>query len=221
MIRAETFLAELTSDERTVFESLGRVRSFRPGEAVFHEGDDAGGVVAILSGRVKVSLAGVAGREVVLGFPGPGELVGELAALTERPRSATVIAVENVEALGVRGADFRRFVAEHPRIAPLVFRHLAELVAEADRAQVDLATRDVTARIAGRLLELAAESGEPDGQGIRITLPLSQEELASWAGASREAVAKALHVLRELGWVQTRRREIRVLDPHALRRLVQ
>ena len=215
------FLADLTSEERAVFEQLGRARHFQQGEAVFHEGDDAGGVVAILSGRVKVSLAGLAGREVVLGFPGPGELVGELAALTERPRSATVTAVEDVEALGVRGADFRRFVAEHPRIASLVFRHLADLVAESDRQQVDLATRDVTARIAARLVELVADAGEPAGGGIRITLALSQEELAAWTGASREAVAKALHSLRKLGWVQTGRRELTVLDLDGLRRLAQ
>lgn len=211
----EPFLGELTADERGALESLGRIRRFGQGEAVFHEGDDAGGVVAILSGRVKVSLSGVAGREVVLGFPGPGELVGELAALAERPRSATVVAVEDVEALGIPGADFRRFVAEHPRLTPVLFRHLAALVSAADLQQVDLATRDVTARIAGRLVELTTGSDE------RIAIPLSQEELAAWTGASREAAAKALHALRELGWVQTRRREIRVLDRDALRRLAE
>jgi CRP-like cAMP-binding protein len=188
---------------------------------VFHEGDDPGGVVVILSGRVKVSLSGSAGREVVLGFPGRGELVGELAALFDRPRSATATALDDVEALGIRAADFRRFFAENPRVAPLVYEQLTELLAEADRQRVDFATRDVTARIAGRLVELADEVGEPDGGGVRITLPLSQEELAAWTGASREAVAKSLHLLRELGWVETGRREIRVLDRDALKRLAQ
>lgn len=217
----EPFLETLTAEERVALESVGRIRRFRQGEAVFHEGDDAGGVVAILTGRVKVSLAGVAGREVVLGFPGPGELIGELAALAERPRSATVTAIEGVEALGIRGADFRRFVAEHPRLTPVLFRQLAELVAAGGLQQVDLATRDVTARIAARLVELTTGVDDPDGGGVRIAIPLSQEELAAWTGASREAVAKSLHTLRELGWVQTHRREIRVLDRDALRRLAQ
>lgn len=218
--RRTAFLEALTSDERSALESLGRVRRFRQGETLFHEGDDSGGVIAILSGRVKVSLSGAAGREVVLGFPGSGELVGELAALSERPRSATVSAVENVETLAVRAADFRRFIADHPRVAPLVYRQLTDMLAEADRQRVDFATRDVTARIAGRLVEVADEAGEADRGGVRITLALSQEELAAWAGASREAVAKSLHLLRELGWIETRRREIRVLDREALRRLV-
>jgi CRP-like cAMP-binding protein len=105
-------------------------------------------------------------------------------------------------------------------VAPLVFERVAALLAEADRQLVDFATRDVTARIASRLIELAEKSGEPDAQGVRITLSLSQDELAAWTGASREAVARSLHLLRELGWVETRRREIKVLNAEGLRSLV-
>lgn len=220
--RPDKFLASLTDDERLTFRAAGRVRRFSKGEAIFHEGDDPGGVVAVLTGTVKVSVIGVGGREVVLRFPGPGELVGELAAVADRPRTATVTAVDDVEAIAVRAADFRRFVLEHPRVAPLVFEHVAALLAEADRQRIDFATRDVTARVAGRLLELAETVGEPEpGAGVRITLPLSQEELAAWSGASREAVARSLHLLRELGWIETRRREIKVLDIDAMRGLVQ
>jgi CRP-like cAMP-binding protein len=112
-------------------------------------------------------------------------------------------------------------VLEHPRVAPLVFEHMAELLSEADRQRVDFATRDVTARIAGRLAELAEEVGEPGPDGTRIALALSQEELAAWTGASREAVARSLHLLRELGWIETRRRGITVLSVEALRTLLQ
>jgi CRP/FNR family cyclic AMP-dependent transcriptional regulator len=214
------FLDALTDDERAAFRALGRVRRFAKGEAIFHEGDDAGGVVAVVSGTVKVSLIGVGGREVVLRFSGSGELVGELAAVGDRPRTANVTAVGPVEAILVRAADFRRLALEHPRIANLVFDNVATLLAEADRQRVDFATRDVTARLAGRLVELAQTAGEADGDGIRITLSLSQDELAAWSGASREAVARSLHLLRELGWIETGRREIRVRDVEALRGLI-
>jgi CRP/FNR family transcriptional regulator, cyclic AMP receptor protein len=215
------FLSSLTDDERAALESAGRKRRYANGEAIFHEGDDPGGVVAIVSGRVKVSVSGAGGREVVLRIPGPGELVGEIAALAGHPRSATVTAVDRVEAIAVRAADFRRFVLEHPRVAPLVFEHVAVLLEEADRQRIDFATRDVTARIGGRLLELVESVGEPDPRGVRIALPLSQEELAAWTGSSREAVARSLHLLRELGWIETRRREITVLNVDALRTLIQ
>jgi CRP-like cAMP-binding protein len=143
-----------------------------------------------------------------------------MSAIAGRPRTATVTALDELELVAMRTADFRRFIEQHPRVAPLVFDRLALLLAEADRQLVDFATRDVTARVAGRLIELAEMSGEHDGAGVRITLPLSQDELGAWAGASREAVARSLHLLRELGWIETRRREIRVLNAEGLRSLI-
>ena len=78
----ESFLTELSPDELSGFRAAGRTRRFGPGEMVFREGDDAGGVMAIVSGRMKVAVAGVGGREVVLQFPGPGDLVGELSPIS-------------------------------------------------------------------------------------------------------------------------------------------
>ena len=72
--------------------------------------------------------------------------------------------------------------------------------------------------MAARLVELAERYGEPAARGLRIGLPLSQEELAGWTGSSREAVSKALQTLRNVGWVVTERRRITVLDLEALRR---
>ena len=214
------FLSALTEDERSAFRAAGRVRRYAKGEAIFHEGDDPGGVIAIVTGRAKVAASGVAGRDVVLRFAGTGELLGELSAIAGRPRTATVTALDDLETVAMRTADFQRFVESHPRVAPLVFERLALLLAEADRQLVDFATRDVTARIAGRLVELAETSGEPVEGGVRITLPISQDELGAWAGASREAVARSLHLLRELGWIETRRRQITVRNADGLRGLI-
>jgi CRP/FNR family transcriptional regulator, cyclic AMP receptor protein len=216
----KSFLAELSPDELSGFRTAGRTRHFGQGETVFREGDDSGGVMAIVAGRMKVSVAGVGGREVVLQFPGPGDLVGELSPIFRRPRSASVAAMGDVEVIAMPAEDFRRFIADHPRVAMLIFDHVASLLSVADRQRADLATRDVTGRIAARLLELADEADVSANGPSTLSLALSQDELAAWTGASREAVAKSLHVLRELGWVETGRREITVLDRTALRSLV-
>ena len=76
---------------------------------------------------------------------------------------------------------------------------------------------DIAARVAGRLVELADRFGEAVPDGVRISVPLSQDELAGWVGASREAVAKALRVLRDRGLVTTGRRTMTVLDLDGLR----
>src|ERR1700694_4055739 len=79
------FLSSLSPEELAAFQELGYQRSFRRGEAIFREGDDPGGVVVTVSGRVKVAISGVGGREGVLTFLGTGELIGELSALRRRP----------------------------------------------------------------------------------------------------------------------------------------
>jgi CRP-like cAMP-binding protein len=214
---AEGFLAELAADERADLEQLGAVRRYRRGDVLFHQGDDAGAVVVLRDGHVKATMLND-GREVILAFPGPGELLGELSAVDGQPRSATVRAVDEVEALVIPGSAFRAFLERRPRIALVLLRGVAERLRAADRQRVDYAVNDVVVRVAGRLVELCDRFGCEDGAAIDIGLSITQDELAAWAGASREAVAKAMALLRTLGWVQTERRRILVLDLPALRR---
>ena len=214
---AEGFLAELEADERAELEALGAIRRYRRGDVLFHQGDDAGAVVVLRDGHVKATMLND-GREVILAFPGPGELLGELSAVDGEPRSGTVRAVDDVEALVIPGSAFRGFLERRPRVALVLLRGVAQRLRESDRQRVDYAVNDVVVRVAGRLVELCDRFGCADGAAIDIGLAITQDELAAWAGASREAVAKAMALLRTLGWVQTERRRILVLDLPALRR---
>jgi CRP/FNR family cyclic AMP-dependent transcriptional regulator len=213
----EGFLAELTADEQAELRELGSVRRYKRGDVLFHQGDDAGAVLVILAGHVKAAMLSD-GREVILAFPGPGELLGELSAVDGQPRSGTVRAVDDVEALVIPGSAFRAVLEHRPRIAFVLLRSVIERLRTADRQRVDYAVNDVCVRVAGRLVELCDRFGSEDGAGVEIGLSLTQDELAAWAGASREAVAKAMALLRTLGWVQTERRRILVLDLDSLRR---
>jgi CRP/FNR family transcriptional regulator, cyclic AMP receptor protein len=216
-VTAEGFLAELTADERGELEQLGSIRRYRRGDVLFHQGDDAGAVLVILDGHVKAAMLND-GREVILAFPGPGELLGELSAIDGQPRSGTVRAIDDVEALVIPGSAFRAFLEHRPRIALVLLRSVIARLRTADRQRVDYAVNDVVVRVAGRLVELCDRFGSEDGAGIEIGLSITQDELAAWAGASREAVAKAMALLRTLGWIRTERRRILVLDMDALRR---
>jgi CRP/FNR family transcriptional regulator, cyclic AMP receptor protein len=216
-VLADGFLSELADDERAELEQLGSVRRYRRGDVLFHQGDDAGAVLVLMSGHVKAAMLND-GREVILAFPGPGELLGELSAVDGEPRSGTVRAIDDVEALVIPGSAFRAFLEHKPRIALVLLRSVIARLRTADRQRVDYAVNDVVVRVAGRLVELCDRFGSEDGTGVEIGLSITQDELAAWAGASREAVAKAMALLRTLGWVQTERRRILVLDLDALRR---
>jgi CRP-like cAMP-binding protein len=212
------FLGAVGPEQVRQLHERGVRRRFRKGQALFHQGGSSDRVVILLGGRVKVSTVTEEGREVVLAFRGPGDMLGELSAIDGEPRSATVEAIEPVEALAVAASDFRSFLTANPEVALLLLQMLSRRLRDADRKRVEYAAHDTVGRVAARLVELAERYGEPVAQGVRIGLPLSQEELAGWVGGSREAVSKALQTLRSVGWVLTERRRITVLDLEALRR---
>jgi CRP-like cAMP-binding protein len=145
-------------------------------------------------------------------------LLGELAAIDEQPHSASVRSLEPVEVLTVALREFTAFLQAHPRTMWLLMRLITERLRDADRKRVEFGVYDTLTRVARRLVELVDRFGEPTETGIRITLPFTQDELASWVGASREAVAKAFHALRARGYVRTQRRTVTVVDIEGLRR---
>ncbi len=208
----------LTGDEWHTLEAAGRRRRFKSRQRLFSEGEPGDHVLAIVSGRVKVSVLTRSGREILLAVKDPGDLVGELSVIDGRPRSATAIAIEPVEALVVTAPAFVEFVEGHPRIAVRLLRMLAAQIRDADRRSVDRDAGDITCRVARRLVDLAERLGEHRGSGVEITLLLGQDDLAAWVGASREATSRALAGLRAEGWLTTGRQRIVLTDVAALRR---
>ncbi len=211
------FLRQLSSEEADALLALVRRRKVPRNDSILRAGAAGDEVVLVLEGRVKLIAYGADRREVVLGLRGPGELIGEMAALGSQRRSADAIAVDDVE-IGLLAAEqLLGFLRAHPDGAIVLIRMLVSRLGEATRDVVDLATRDSVGRVAKRLVELAAEHGSPVGGGTRIELSLTQDELARWTGATRETVSRALRLLRQLGWVSTDHRSITVLDAEALR----
>jgi CRP-like cAMP-binding protein len=206
------FLGALSDADREQLLGMGTRRRYRSGDTIVHEHDDPGGVLILIEGQVAASTIGQGGKDVILGVAGPGELVGELAALRGLPRSASLIARTDVQALAVPAADFRRFLRSAPEAAVVVMDTVIERLQVADAQRRELASLDVVGRVATRLLELR-DRFHGDGD-IEVT----HDELAAWAGASREAVTKALAVLRSVGCVQTHRGHVAIVDEAALRR---
>ena len=212
------FLAALSDDDARELRALGRVRSYGAGDTIFHQGDDAGSVSILIEGHVKVTSQSAAGKEVILAFRGPGDIVGEVGAIAGSARSSAVRALEPVQTLAVGAEDFRRFLDTHARASMNLVLMLIERLRTADEARIEFAGHDVVGRVARRLVELGERFGVPSDDGVEITLALSQEELAAWTASSREAVAKAMRLLRELGWIETHRRRVVVRDIESLRR---
>jgi CRP/FNR family transcriptional regulator, cyclic AMP receptor protein len=216
-ISAVEFLGRLGEEERRELEQLGRRSTADRPEVLIAHGDPADRVIVIVEGRVKVSIPTPAG-DAVLTFRGPGALVGEQALIEDLPRSANVIAVEPVELLVIAASSFRGYLNRRPSVALAMLASLSSRLRASDRRVAEFAAADTLGRISARLVELCDTHGELGEEGtVRVTLPITQDELAGWTGSSLESTAKALRSLRSLGWISTRRRAIEVHDLAALR----
>ena len=116
----------------------------------------------------------------------------------------------------VTSTEFMTFLDEHPHAGLQLMRLIASRLRNASRRQVEYGALDGIGRVCRRLVELMERYGSPVERGVVIATPLTQSEIAAWAGLSREAVVKSLHALRSLGWVSTEGRSIHVLDVHAV-----
>src|SRR3954454_14000981 len=190
--RPLTFLDALDEDDRRALRARGTVRRFARGTALAHAGQVPDRVLVLVSGHVKLTRVTDEGREVLLAIRGVGDLVGEQGAIDGAPRSASIVALDAVEALALPPDDFLAFVTRTPEASLYIMRMLAGRLRDADGKRVEFAAQDVVGRLAARLCELTQRFGEaePGASEARIDLALTQEDLASWTGASREAVSR-------------------------------
>lgn len=211
------FLDGLGADCVNALTALGRVRRYPRGSLLFAEGDAGNEVLLIRSGSVKVFVTSLNGREVVLEVMEAGDLLGELSAIDAEDRSASAIALSNVEVLAVAHGAFLRRMQEDPALSVHLLRMLATRMRGAGRRQLEFGSNDALGRLCHRFLELVRRSDAvPVDGSITVMLPMSQQDLAGWSGLSREAVVKGMQTLRRLGWIETHGRDVVILDLPAI-----
>jgi CRP/FNR family transcriptional regulator, cyclic AMP receptor protein len=214
---AGSVIGALTDAEQRALTGRAIRRRVPRGTTLFTEGEPTDRVLVILDGRIKISHLTEDGQEIMFTLREPGDLIGEMEAITREPATATAVTLEPLEGLFLSAGDFLGFLQEHPRVAQLLLEWYTRRLIDSDRKRVEFSTHDSVGRVARRLVELADRHSEPVEGGVQITLPISQEELAGWVGISRKAVSNALQVLRGRGWIETGRKAIMVKDLDALR----
>lgn len=212
-----SFMGGLPQAELDALLAAGRARRHLRGEVLLREGDAATSVLLIVSGLVKLTKTAASGRQAMLELRGPGDPVGELGAIDKQPRSANVVAVGDVEVVVLPADRFDALVQTRSALAHRLLVTVVGRLREASARQLELGTVDVVARVCRRLAELAALGTSVDG-GTLVRAELSQQDLADWAGISRDGVVRALHELRTRGWLETGRRRLMIRDLDAIRR---
>lgn len=207
----------LDEDRRVALQALGGEVRFAPEQTIFWEGQTSHSALIVLDGYVKVTQQAADGTAVLLALRGPNEVIGDEGVLMDEPRSATVTTVTDVTGLDLKGDDLKRFVHRH-NLWPMMYQAAVRRRRQADQ-KILLARLDVKSRLARWLLELASDVGESTEDGWVIDVTLSQNDLASRIGASRDAVAIELRKFREQKLVTTGRRKIILRNIEDLRRI--
>lgn len=213
-----TLLRALEPAQLKELLTTAKRRDLKTGEAIITQGDKNGDfAVVLLSGGLKVSMVSAGGREIILSYCGPGELVGEIALLDSGPRTATVSAVGPSSVLLLPQAAFLAALAANPASVVGVMRELAgrirqlNLVIESDR------TFSMAPRLARALVRLI-DPGQPGG---RLRYSPSQSDLGAFAGLARENVSRLLSEWETRGIVGRQGRRLVVHDAEYLRLLAE
>jgi len=214
-----TLLAGMEESARKAILELGARRQYtEAGRVLIREGDHSTSVYLLLAGWVKVTGA-VDGQDALLALRVGGDVVGELAALDERPRLASVTTAGPVMARVIGRADFLGLLSRDPKLALAVTRGVSDKLRTATSRRIEFTSCNVSTRLARVLLDLAHQYGEQRPEGRKIGCPLTQTELATLAGAAEPTVQRSLRQLKADRIVAVGYREITVRDMDALRKL--
>lgn len=210
----------LSPDKTEVLEAAAQRRSFKRGEVIFHKGDPGTTLFLITQGQVKVVLPSDSGDEAILAVLDEGDFFGELSLIDEQPRSATVVATEPTDTLLLHREDFLKFLNANPEQSIVLLRALCRRLRQTDEVVEDAVFLDVPGRLAKKLLELAEDYGRRTSTGTVIGLRLTQHELATMVGATRESVNKHLRSYRARGIIEMDHQRILILRPEELQRRI-
>lgn len=178
--------------------SHARVVAYPSGRSIFRKGDQGHGLLAVLSGVVRISAPSDDGKEIVLNLIGPNEVFGEIALLDGQPRTADATALTNCELVFLDRRDFLPILSEEPAVAIKLLEIVSRRLRRTSKQVEDITFVDMTARLAKALLQLASIQ---DATGPRPRIQITQKELGATIGLSRESTNRHLREWEEKGYI--------------------
>jgi CRP/FNR family transcriptional regulator, cyclic AMP receptor protein len=208
----------LGAGERQTLFSGVRIRTFAAGQSIFLMGSPGDTMMAVLNGRVRISVPSLEGRELLLAILLPGEVFGEIALLDGKPRTADATAMTKCSIAVLERRDILPFLERHPAAWLNIVTVVCDRLRKADEHLAEVAFLQLPARLAKALLRGASVEG-PSSVGKGDQIQLSQRELGNLVGAARESVNKCLRNWQEHGIVSIKDGAIIIINRAALQDL--
>jgi len=196
LIRTVPIFSELPEEQIDAIARHVTRRPIQKDAVIFFENEPGDTLYVVASGRVRVSILGDDGREVILSMLGAGDFFGEMALLDNDPRSATTIAAEDSELLCLSRNDFDKVLRESPEMMMALIQVLTTRLRHANQQISTLALLDVYGRVAHLLVEMAQDEGRRLRDGRIAFRRSTHQEIANRIGTTRETVTRMLKDLQ-------------------------
>jgi CRP-like cAMP-binding protein len=195
-------------------------RRYAKHQFIVREGDPGDTFFMIASGSVAVCRVAPDGRETILSILKEGDFFGEMSLFDSSLRSASIKTLTEVEVGAIRQSDFMGLIDRTPQIGKLLVVELSKRLRDANALIAATTSQDIRARLASLLLNLADQFGESVENGTRITLRLTNQEMANMIGTTRETVNRTLNRFWDERLVDMRTAHVVVTEPEKLRALI-
>lgn len=190
--------------------------SYKKGQIIFYEGNNAFGLFCIITGRIKLYKSGYDGRPQIVRLAGPGDLLGYRSLFANEPYHATAEALEETSICCIDKTAFYDVLRKDPDLAFNLLRKLSQELRVAEDLATSIAQKSARERMAELLLMLQESYGDFKKDGTKIGLHLSREEMAEMIGTTQETVIRLLSDFKKEKLVHVRERELTVLNAKAL-----
>jgi CRP-like cAMP-binding protein len=184
LLRNVPIFSELTEPDVATLAKVATRRRYPKDTVVFFENEEGDFFFMILEGRIKVTILGDDGREIILSVLGSGDFFGEMALLDNEPRTATAIAIEESELLSLHRTDFQNVIADNRGIMAALIRILTARLRRANHQISTLALLDVYGRVARVMLDMAREEGKRLKDGRIAFRRATHQEIANRIGTT-------------------------------------
>jgi CRP/FNR family cyclic AMP-dependent transcriptional regulator len=211
-LRHVPIFSGLTEPEFAFLSSRAVEREFADGELIFSEGEPCSGLYVVQAGNVRIFKSSAAGREQVLSIEGSGSSIAELPVFDGGNYPATAQALGKTTLLFVAKQDFQALCLQHPQVALKVLRVVGSRLRRLVGIIEELSFTTVRSRLAALLVRLAKAEGKQTKDGLEITLPANNQELAAQIGTVRELVSRNLSRFQSEGAIRIEGRSVFITD---------
>ena len=200
-----------------VIDRLGsymKTRKAVRGATIFSKGDPGTGLLGVLAGSVKVSVASADGKDVVLNVFHEGDVFGEIALLDGQPRTADAIAMSDCELIVIERRDFVPFLRDHPDVMLKFIEILCSRLRRTSEQVQDVAFLNLPTRLAKTLLQLTADaetSTAKETSAAKGKIRITQRDISQIISRSRESTNKQLRAWSKRGWIRLERGGLTIL----------